>query len=272
MAEPRSTLGDGLRLAVTTLTVVPMRPGRIDRASARVAMLAAPAVGLVIGIGVALLMYAARQLWGFYGIQGGISAVLALAALAGLSGGMHLDGLADTADGLGASATQEQRLAIMRGSEVGAFGVAAVALVLVAQVVALTTTVNTGLGTVSIITAVTTSRLAVTWGCVRGFPAARKDGLGAVVAESVGPVAALILTVATTAGLSAIAIIHDHGGLAEVGRVCGSVGAGLAAAFLLRLAAQRRIGGMTGDVLGATVEVVVLVVLLAVAVRAPNLR
>ena len=278
MAEPlrrpdgRSAVRAGLRLAVTTFTIAPLRPGRVDRRTAGIAMAGAPLIGLALAIVVASTVYGARQLWGLYGISGGISAIIAVGVLAVLTGGLHLDGLADTADGLGATATRERRLDLMRAPDIGAFGAAALAIVVVAQVVALTTTVNTGLGTVSLLTAVTTARLAVTWACVRGVPAARPDGLGALVAGTVTRTTAVIVTLATAVVLSLAAIGHDHGGWSEVGRVCWSMGAGLGAGWLLRLVAVRRLGGITGDVLGATVEIVTAAVLLAVAIRAPNLR
>jgi adenosylcobinamide-GDP ribazoletransferase len=272
MADRPSTVTDGLRLALTTLTIAPLAPGRIDRRVAGAAMLWAPAVGFALAIPVASLVYGARQLFGLYGISGGISAALAVALLAVLTRGLHLDGLADTTDAIGATTTRERRLEIMRDPHIGAFGAAALVIVLLTQVIALTTTVNSGLGTVSLLTALTTARLAVMWACVEGVPAARAEGLGALVAGTVKPLLAAAVTVVTTVVLCFAAVVHDHGGWPEVGRVCWSIGAGLGAGWLLRIGATRRFGGITGDVLGATVEVVTAVVLIAVAIRAPNLR
>src|SRR4051812_17613214 len=120
-----SDLGAGLRLAVTTLTVLRLRPGRIDRPAARVAMTCAPLIGLAIGALAAAAAYVARELWH----SSSIAALVALLTIAACSGLLHLDGLADTADGVLAPAGRD-RLAIMKQPGIGAFGTAAVLFVL----------------------------------------------------------------------------------------------------------------------------------------------
>jgi adenosylcobinamide-GDP ribazoletransferase len=240
---------EGLRLAVTTLTVAPLRPGRVDRHTAAVAMAFAPLVGAAVGLaqGVVLVGLDAA------GFPGLLAAVVAVGTGALLTRGLHLDGLADTVDALGAYAGRERALDIMRRPDIGPFGVVAIVFVLLAQVAALAA----GPTVVAVVSAAATGRLAIGWACRHGVPAARPDGLGALVAGTVGPVA-LAAGTATVALLSVLAVPGRpwQGPLA--------VAAALAAGLLLTRHAVRRLGGVTGDVLGAVCELAVTVVLTAV--------
>jgi adenosylcobinamide-GDP ribazoletransferase len=248
------SLTAGLRLAVTTFTVVPLTCGRVDRAAAAVAMALGPAVGAALGGAAATVLLGARAA----GAPPLVAAALAVAALALLTRGLHLDGLADTVDALGSYRSSGAALEIMKKPDIGPFGVVALVLVLLLQASALSALVTRGwpVALVALVTAGATGRLAVTWACRRGIPAARPDGLGALVAGTVGwPV----LTPAT-------ALV----GVVAVGAVPGrpwqgpaAVGAGLAVALLVVHHAVRRFGGITGDVLGAAVEIAGTVVLTA---------
>ncbi|HZB33744.1 MAG TPA: adenosylcobinamide-GDP ribazoletransferase [Streptosporangiaceae bacterium] len=254
--------GDGLRLAVTLLTVIPVRTERtdrvdhVDRASAGWAMTFAPLAGVIVGGAAALVLYAG-DLAGFGSL---LSAGLAVAVMAVLTRGLHLDGLADVADGLGGGRRAAEALAIMKKSDIGPFGVITLALTLLIQVAALTE-----LPAVAVIVAAVTGRLAVTWACRVGVPAARPDGLGALVAGTVPAAHAAYAT-------GAVVIASAGAGLA-VGGVRLAVlwpvaaGAGLVVAMAARRVAVRRLGGITGDVLGALVELAATVVLLVAAVR-----
>jgi adenosylcobinamide-GDP ribazoletransferase len=254
-------LGAGIRLAMTTLTIFRLRPGRVDRSTARLAMVCAPLIGLAIGALAAAAAYGARELWH----SSSIAALAALLTIAGCSGLLHLDGLADTADGLLAPAGRD-RLAIMKTPGVGAFGTAALVFVPLAQLFALTLSLDAHLGTLAVLTATATSRLGITVGCARGIPAARVDGLGAAVAGSVPRLVTATVVAVTAVVLGAIAVVHDEA-WTHVGRVVWSVAAGLLAAAGLHAIAVRRIGGITGDVLGASVEVGTAVALLAMCIR-----
>jgi adenosylcobinamide-GDP ribazoletransferase len=249
----------GARLALSTLTVVRMPIGRVDRAAAGIAMLAAPVVGLGLGAAVG---DGARLLWH----SNGLAAFAVVVTLAAATGLLHWDGLADTADGVGAPAGRD-RLAVMKDSGIGAFGVVTVVLVVAAQLLALIRAFDVGLGTIAVLTAVTTARLALPLGCLRGVPPARPDGLGATVAGTVARVAATVAVLAIAAVLCVITAVHD-GSWHNTGRVVWSVAAGLVAAGGCYALAVRRLGGITGDVLGATVEVSTAVVLLAMCIRA----
>jgi adenosylcobinamide-GDP ribazoletransferase len=247
--------GGGLRLAVTLLTVIPV-PGRPDpapptRRQAGAAMAWAPAVGLALGGAAAAVLWAGAR-WA----SPLLGAVLAIAALAALTGGLHLDGLADLADGLGSRRPAAGALEIMKRSDIGPLGVVTLVLVLLVQVAALDRAQALGRGEIALAAAAVTARLAITAACRPGVPAARPGGLGALVAGSVRP--------AALAGLSGAAV----GGAATFGMVFAvAVVAGLAAGLALAALAVRRLGGITGDVLGAVAEVAAAACLLVTALH-----
>ena len=155
----------------------------------------------------------------------------------------------------------------MRRSDIGALGAVTLVLVLLLQVAALSQAESAGhgRGPAALLAAVVTGRLAITWACRRGVPAARPDGLGALVAGSVRPAIPAAATVATLAAAVAAVAIS-----AAAGRPLGwtlplAVAAGLAAAFAVQRHAVRRLGGITGDVLGALAEIAATVTLVVAA-------
>ena len=225
----------GLRLALTTLTVLPLRAGRVDRRAAAVAMSSAPLVGALLGLVLAALLAVLE----FAGAPHLLAAAVTVAAAALLTRGLHLDGLADTIDALGSYRRGDEALEIMKKSDIGPFGVAAVTLTLLIQ-----TTAVAALSPWALIPAWAAGRLAVTLACRRGIPAARPTGLGALVAGTVPTPVAIALLVITAAG--ATAAESWQGPLA-------AITATLAALLLIRHAVSR-FGGITGDVIGASVE------------------
>lgn len=252
---------DGLRLALTTLTIAPVRaPQRIDRRTAGAAMALAPLVGLGLGLVAAAVLLAARMAGAPL-----LGCALAVATLAVLTRGLHLDGLADTADGLGSYLPAEAARRIMKQPDVGALGLAAVVLVLLVQVTALLACVEHGRGTASLVLAVVTGRLAVTFACTRTTPAAAPEGLGALVAGTVPSRTPLLLAAATLLAAAGWQAADEHAGWTGSARAVLAIVAGLLAAGLLRRHAIRRFGGITGDVLGAGVEVATCVTLAVLA-------
>lgn len=246
----------GLRLALTTFTVLPVRGGAVDRAAARTAMVLAPAVGAVLGLAAGCLLLAGDAV-GLPPLGGGF---LAVGLLALLSRGLHLDGLADTVDGLGASGDRERTLAVMKAPDVGPFGVVALVIALGTQAAGLAALSGRTWPAVLCGTAaaVAAGRSAITWACLRPVPAARPDGLGALVAGTVSPAVAVLGTVAVAAlAVPAVPGRPWHGPVA--------VAVGLLAAALLLRRVVRRIGGVTGDVLGAVAEVAVTATVLVLA-------
>jgi adenosylcobinamide-GDP ribazoletransferase len=244
-------VGAGLRLAVTTLTVLPIRGGRVDRPAAAVAMAVAPAVGAALGAVLGGLLWLLREA----GAPPLVAAAVTVAAAALLTRGLHLDGLADTMDALGSYRTGDAALDIMKKPDIGPFGVAAIALTLLVQTAALAT-VSAG----AVVAAWAAGRLAITVSCRRGLPAARPDGLGALVAGTVPvPAAAAIAAIVVVAAAAATPDRPWQGPAAVV--------ASLAAVVLLVRHAVRRFGGITGDVLGAAVELATAVALVGLSLR-----
>jgi adenosylcobinamide-GDP ribazoletransferase len=225
----------------------------------------APLVGLGIGLVAAVVLFGSRiTLDSPY-----VSPVLALGTLALLTRGLHLDGLADLADGLGSHRDPGGARAVMKDPAVGAFGVAWLVFLPLLQVVALFTCVNQGRGTASLLLAVVTGRLAITAACCR-TPAATPDGLGAMVAGTVRRGVTSAWVVLTIVAFSAYALVDSDttgGDVARVGRTVAAPLAALLVARLVRRHAVRRLGGLTGDVLGALCELATAVCLVVLAFR-----
>jgi adenosylcobinamide-GDP ribazoletransferase len=175
-----------------------------------------------------------------------LAATLAVGLLALLTRGMHLDGLADTADGLGSRRPADQALAVMRRGDVGPFGVVTLVVALLAQVAALAAAPA---APVALALALLVSRAVLPLLCRRGVQAARSEGLGALVAGTVPPVAAAATVLGTVVVAGAVGW-STYG----IGAVAAAVLA-LAGGAALSGHCGRRFGGVTGDVLGACVEV-----------------
>ncbi|QJY47615.1 adenosylcobinamide-GDP ribazoletransferase [Pseudonocardia broussonetiae] len=233
----------GLALALSWLTVLPVRTGAPDARTAAAAIRWAPLVGGLLGAAAGGIVLGLTAL----GVVPLVAGLLAVGFLALATRGMHLDGLADTADGLGCYGPPERALAVMRDGGAGPFGVVALVVVLGVQAAALATVPDPLL----VALAAAAGRAGFAWVCRRGVPAARPGGLGATVAGS-QPwwVPALWWTALAGAGF---ALAGVRGVLAVV------LGAGLVA--LLSWHTARRFGGMTGDVLGAATELATTVAL-----------
>ena len=129
-------------------------------------MALAPAVGLALGAAAAVVLYVFQRYWHAGPLLGSALAVITLAVL---TRGLHLDGLADTADGLGSRRPAAGALEIMRRSDIGPFGVAVLVLTLLLQVTALTQADALGRGVTSVAAAALCGRLAMAWACGRGI-------------------------------------------------------------------------------------------------------
>lgn len=259
VSSSRLPLRDALRLSFGTLTVLPVGfPRRVDRTVGGLAMVLAPAVGLVVG-GVAAGVVVLAQL--VKPEADLLAAVLGVLVVAGLSGGLHLDGLADFADALGSRRDRATMLRIMKQSDIGPFGVVAIIGVLLLDIAALTACLQADFGWQALLIATTASRLTLPWSCRTSVPAARPDGLGAVVAATVRPAVAVVATAVVVGATVAVS------GL-SLDRLVGAVAAVLLAVFtgfVTSRRAVRALGGTTGDVLGATVELALPVALVTLA-------
>ena len=223
-------------------------PGRTTAGLERIGQAAPwfPVVGLILGVTLAGVDWVTSRL--FPGLLG---ALLTVTAWKLLTGGLHLDGLADCLDGL-VGRDREHRLAIMRDSRIGTFGAVGLILFLMLEIVAvaeLTPTVRW-----RALIAVPTLARAVPAVLGRGFPAARPGGQGAAFLAGVGRLAAPIALL--VALLVCVLTLRVAGVTALV--------AGLFVALAAAWFENRRLGGLTGDVLGAAIELAELAALLTV--------
>jgi adenosylcobinamide-GDP ribazoletransferase len=228
-------VADALRLAVGTLTAVPVRaPTRVDRGTTRGAMLLAPLAVLPLGVLVAAIVGAG----GAVELPPLAVAFVAIGALAAGSRALHWDGLSDTADGLTASYDPARSLEVMKSGTSGPAGVVATVVVLGVQVAALSAYVGPATDALLAGALVCLSRCALWIVCCTRVPAARPDGLGVTYTRTV-PVP-----------------------VAVVGGLLLSVVGGLVVLLLVRRT-TRRFGGVTGDVFGAAIELALATTLLA---------
>jgi len=251
-----------LARSVSMFTVVPVRVSAdLLPADGPAALLWLPVVGAGLGATTALPAVAIRA-WDPHAVL--IGAILVVGALATLTRGLHLDGLADTADALASQAPAAQALAIMKRSDIGPFGVMTLILVLLADVASLATA-RGGPWTPAGILAVSaaTGRVAAVQAAVRGVPSARPEGFGALVAGRI-PIA---VASAWTAGVLAFGAAISLALRIPLQWVLGPQTVALAGAWLLRRHVSRRIGGVTGDVFGALIESATVITLIGVALR-----
>lgn len=248
---------DAWRLAVGTLTAWPVRPPTtVDRVTAGRAMVLAPVAVLPLAAGATVATLVGQEL----GLAPVATGLLVVGLLALGTRAFHLDGLADTADGLTSSYDRDRTLAVMRSGDVGPAGAATLVLVLGLQAAGIASLAATG-DALLVGAAVLLSRAGLAIACSRPVPAADGSGLGATVAGTVPVPVAVAGWLGWSALLVGTCVLVDvpwwHGGVAVV--------VALAVLGLLLRRAHRRIGGMTGDVLGAGIELVLAAVLLVLS-------
>jgi adenosylcobinamide-GDP ribazoletransferase len=232
-----------LRVAFGLLTTLPFRlPDDWSAGDSGRASVWYPVVGLVVGA-LTWLAWKGTMLI-FPPLVSGVSTLVTWVLL---TGGLHLDGLADCCDGLFASVSVERRLEIMKDPRMGAFGVIGLILILFLKAVALVSLTSTA--SFGILLATSFARWCILPAAL--LPLARPSGMGADFAA--GFRRSFILWAAIIP--LAIAIVLDVRGIL-------SITAGLAATDLVLWLAKSRIGGVTGDVFGMVVEVVETIVLL----------
>jgi adenosylcobinamide-GDP ribazoletransferase len=210
-----------------------------------------PAIGLLIG----LVLLAIDRLATKALPEPSVDVIL-IVALGAITGGLHLDGLADVADGFFGGGARERRLQIMRDPHAGTFAIIAVVSVLAlkwAGLAALPSSVRVE----AIVLAPCVARFAMLV-TIAAFPYARAEGIGLDFHERASP--APVIIGAATAAVAAIALL----GVGGIYLVAFAAGCGLAVGAY----STRQIGGVTGDVYGATVEIAEALTLLFVAAMA----
>jgi adenosylcobinamide-GDP ribazoletransferase len=232
--------------SLLTILPVPFRWLDAQRSPAR-AMAAYPFVGFVLGV-VLTLASVLFQSW----LPTLLAAALAVATWALLTGGLHLDGWADCCDALPATVSHERRLEILKDPRLGSFGGTGLALLLTIKFAAVASLPHAG---AALILAPTLGRWAIV-NAAAIFPLARPDGMAAHFRAGLAG-RELIWAALTTAMVC---------GLAGWVGLLTFVGAAIAA-LAFGVWAASRLGGVTGDVYGATCELVECVVLVLSALH-----
>lgn len=247
-------------LAVQLLTRVPV-PGtaRLTPGQARVALGRSlvwfPVVGGLVGLVTALVVLTAGQWWPAY-----VAALLALVVEARLTGAFHEDAVADLGDALGGGTTRERTLEILKDSRVGSYGALALVLAVglrAALLTALALTAPPALLVAGVVSSAALGRLAAVTVMRVVPPVARPAGLSQDVGGRASGRSLGLATLMTAPLVVPLALLDP------VGLGLALAGAALVVVWLRRLL-LRRLGGQTGDCLGAAVYAVQLVVLLAV--------
>lgn len=251
---------DSLRCALAFLTRLPVGEANFDGRDVGRSTAYFPVVGVLLALlELAVLALALPRLGAM------AAAVLACAAMARLTGAFHLDAIADMADGFGGGLTRERVLEIMRDHVIGAYGAVTLVLALGLRVAALAGLAGAGLGILGawLIAAGAWSRCASAW-MGWALPYARASGqhgqkrLGAAVTDHVGRREVVVATsLAAALSLAAFACSLD----AWVLPLALTLGVSLVTVTAMARLCLRRIGGVTGDTLGATTQAVELAVL-----------
>lgn len=229
--------------ALRFLTIIrgPLSPGAAAEPGKSLVFF--PVVGLLIGLSLALL----RWLLGMVLPPVLVNALLVL-WLVIVSGGLHLDGAADTFDGVGGQKTPEARLAVMRDSRIGGFGAIAIVLALLLKFAALSAVTAPLL----LIAPLVISRWAMVY-AVTAHPYARPQGLGKLFKEQAsrgGLILATVIALVITAGFTR----WGHSAYAYLGALVIFGGTWLVVALISRYFAGK-LGGLTGDTYGAVNEI-----------------
>lgn len=250
---------DDAAIAFSLLTVVPLPARWPDEGERTQAAAWFPVVGVFLGILLGALTYSMRSL----GLA--VGAVLVLVAYQLACGFLHFDGLADVADAW--SVSEERRHDVLKDSRVGTFGVIAVVLVVALQVLSLTTAIRTaGLLGILVVTVPVFGRLAATFACWFGKPA-RRYGLGAAVIGRPRVYGAVLVALVLLVLVAALANGPDPL-ILGTGWFIGGIVVALVVPHLISM----RFGGVTGDVLGASILVVETIMLVAIDIIGSGIR
>ena len=240
-----------MRIALSFATILPVGPRQaVDGQAVAAASWAGPVAGLIVGSLGALVFGLGHAL----ALPPAAAAVLALATTVVVTGALHEDGLADTADGL-AGRSREARLEIMRDSRIGTYGACALMLSLILRWSALSSIASPGAVACALVAAHAAARAGVPAFMALVAPA-RRDGLSATAGAP--PRHSVVLSVVL--GLAATGLF-----LSPLAAVLAFVLLALAGGMLGRLCC-RRLGGQTGDILGAFEQVGESTILLLAAV------
>ena len=231
--------------AIGLLTVLPLRPRWDEHTEPGRAMAFYPLTGALIGGLLAGLAYLLEKT-PLPETTPLLPAALILAAWAGVTGGLHLDGWADCCDALFVPVSRERRLEILRDPRLGSFGAIGLVVLLVVKLAAIQGVMASPARLSVLVIVPTVARWALVL-AAQAFPLARPDGMAAHFRQGLGAREVTIATATVLVVAALAAVLTGSRGLVA-----------LAVAPLVMLAMARlamgRLGGLTGDVYGAIVE------------------
>lgn len=255
----RVNLIDEFRFAVGTLTRLRVPPpthldGRVAARGLAVSPIVGAGIGLVTGLP---LIFGDADL-----VARLITGTITVALAAWATRALHWDGLADLADGLGSGKPAADALAVMRRSDIGPFGVLTMGIVAALQVLCIARLPSGAPAFAGWLLALTAGRLAIAAAAGSWVRPARSDGLGALVIGAVTP-RLLAVAVGLTAVVGAVQALNGY--LDWDVAVLWVPVVAMAVAVVVTRTCGRRLGGSTGDVLGATAELATAAALLVMA-------
>ena len=240
----------GFLAAIGFLSAIPLKTAYVDEKELPRSLPFFPLVGLILG----LIPAAGIMLMTALNFNGLVSSVVAVITLIILTGGLHLDGLADTCDAVSSGKDKEGMLKIMRDPHIGTMGVIGLVSVLALKV-SLISAISAPLKAVSLILMCVLSRWALVLS-IFVFPYAREEGKAKAFWEGVNPRIMVLTTVGT---LALTSMISGLKGLPIFGAVAVVI-------YLFGRFFKAKIGGMTGDTLGAANELAEVIVLFGICV------
>ena len=234
----------GLLTAIGFLTRLPVPVRELTPADAAAAMAWYPAVGALLAAIVVAVHRGGELLWGLP-----VAGILAVITLAALTGGLHLDGLADCFDGMGVNGDREKRLQVMHDPRLGGLGTTGLALALL-----LKCALAAGAGWAGLVTALVLARAPIASQVLAVPPATPGRGLLGWMAAEVRPRHAIGAFAMGFLLVAPVALTHPA-------RLAFGAGTAALLTFVWDSFWRRTIGGITGDVLGAAIELREIVIL-----------
>jgi len=250
LKESSKKLGKGLLAAVQFLTIIPLRREIAEEDIGR-SLIFFP----IVGLGIGAILFGLDQLFALF-LPMALGSALLIVALVLLTGAHHLDGFIDTCDGMAAGRSAEERLAIMRDSRAGGFGVVGAFCLLLVKYISLLFLPG-AYRMAALLLMPVLGRWAMVY-AIFGYPSAREEGMGRTFKEQVNW---RRLIIATLIALAVSAALMKLWGLAVMAAIWLIIV--IMAAYI-----RRRLGGLTGDTYGAINEVMEVCVLILVPLMA----
>lgn len=239
-----------LLFALQFLTIIPVKIGHIDEKKIAGALIYFPVVGLLLG----LILSGTDRLLSILRFEQFIINIILVVLLIILTGGLHLDGLADTFDAFLSRKDKDEKLKIMRDSHIGVMGVLSLFCIILLKI-AFLSSISISLKTITLLLMCTLSRWALILPMFL-FPYSRNEGKAKVFMQGIN---FKILTLATIITLGIVVLVWQWKGLFIFGLTAMST-------YIIGRFINNKIGGITGDTLGAINELIEVIVLFSICV------